>query len=356
MNARDSAIHCWLLTPCISVLLMGGLLNMCGCVRQPENAVVIYSAADREYSQPILDAFERRSSGVEVVAQFDVEATKSIGLANRIVSESQRPQCDVFWNNELMHTLNLEKQGLLKSIRWDIPSDWPRDMRSPQGNWVGLAARGRILIVNRQLLPEAEQRPNSVMDLADPQWAGRCGVAFPLFGTTATHFTILMDKLGEEKAIEFFKKVSENAVVLSGNKQVALQVASGRLAWGLTDTDDALIEIDAGMPVDIVFPDQQPHQLGTLRIPNAVAVIANGPHPVAAVQLANFLVSEDTEGRLAMGSSGQFPIRPNHPQASRAGLDSSGNRLMIRWMEADFSSAADRWQEASGQLNSLFKK
>ena len=340
----------------LNILLLGGLLAAIGCVRQPENAVVIYTAADREYSQPILDAFERRSSGVEVVAQFDVEATKSVGLANRIQSESLKPQCDIFWNNELMHTLNLEKQGLLQSIRWDIPSDWPGNMRSPQGNWVGIAARGRVLIVSRDLLPDAEQWPTSVMDLADPKWAGRCGVAFPLFGTTATHFTILMEQLGEEKAIEFFQKVVGNAIVLSGNKQVALQVASGRLAWGLTDTDDALIEIDAGMPVEIVFPDQQPHQPGTLRIPNSVAVIANCPHPVAAAQLANFLVSEDTEGRLAMGSSGQFPIRPHHPQASRAGLDFAGNRLMIRWMEADFSLAADRWPDASARLNSIFKK
>jgi iron(III) transport system substrate-binding protein len=143
-------------------------------------------------------------------------------------------------------------------------------------------------------------------------------------------------------------------VVLSGNKQVAQQVSSGQLAWGLTDTDDALIEIDSGMPVEIIFPDQQPGQLGTLRIPNTVAVIKKGPHPVAAAKLANFLVSQDTEGRLAMGSSGQFPIRPEHPQESRAQVDKQGKRVLVRWMEVDFSSAADRWPKASQELQSIF--
>lgn len=332
------------------------LLGLLGCVPQPENAVVIYSAADREYAQPILDAFERHSPGIDVVHQFDVEATKTVGLAKRIASESAKPQCDVFWNNELMHTLNLERQGLLQKITWDIPSDWPSDMRSQQGTWVGIAARARVLIVNRQLLPEGSPRPASVLDLANPDWAGKCGVALPLFGTTATHFTILMNQLGEEKARELFKKISENAVILSGNKQVALQVASGRLAWGLTDTDDALVEIDAGMPVDILFPDQQPHEMGTLRIPNAVAVIANSPHPVAAAQLANFLVSEDTEGRLAMGSSGQFPVRPGHSQASRAQVDASGKRLIIRWMDADFPAASRSWSAASQLFEEIFRK
>jgi iron(III) transport system substrate-binding protein len=165
---------------------------------------------------------------------------------------------------------------------------------------------------------------------------------------------VLAAKLGEKPSHEFFEKVSQNAVVLSGNKQVATQVASGHLAWGLTDTDDALVEIDAGMPVAIVFPDQQPGQLGTLRIPNTVAVIEGCQHPVAAEKLANFLVSEDTEGRLAMGVSGQFPVRPEHPQQSRAQLDSSGQRKLVRWMEVDFSAAADLWQEASKYFETIF--
>lgn len=328
---------------------------VCGCVKQPELSVVVYSAADREYSQPILDSFKRKSNGIEVVPQFDVESTKTVGLANRIVSESKQPRCDLFWNNEIMHTLSLEKKGLLKSIAWEIPMGWPKDMRSSGGNWVGIGARARILIVNTKLLTEATQYPSSVMELEDPKWQNRCGLARPLFGTTATHFTVLATKLGEKQSGEFFANVKQNAVVLSGNKQVAVQVASGQLAWGLTDTDDALVEMDAGMPVKIIFPDQQPGQLGTLRIPNTIAVIKDCQHPQAAEKLANFLISEDTEGRLAMGVSGQFPVRPEHPQHSRAQLDGNGKRVLVRWMEADFSAAADLWPEASKRLEAIFQ-
>lgn len=336
----------------LAILLLA--LPVIGCVPQPENSVVVYSSADREYAQPILSSFQRKSKGIEVATQFDVESTKTVGLANRIASEAQQPRADVFWNNEIMHTLMLEKKGLLRSISWDIPSGWPKEMRSADGNWVGMAARARVIIVNKQLLPNRTEYPNSVLELADPKWQKKCGLARPLFGTTATHFTVLIDQLGTDKSQEFFQRASQNAIVLSGNKQVALQVSAGQLSWGLTDTDDALVEIDAGMPVEIVFPDQQPGQLGALRIPNTVAVINNGPHPVAAAKLANFLVSEDIEGRLAMGSSGQFPVRPEHPQQSRAQVDNQGKRIMIRWMNADFSAAADRWPEASQQLEKIF--
>ncbi|MEM8735613.1 MAG: extracellular solute-binding protein, partial [Planctomycetota bacterium] len=135
-----------------------------------------------------------------------------------------------------------------------------------------------------------------------------------------------------------------------GNKQVAQLVSSGQVAFGLTDTDDALIEIDSGLPVDIVFPDQGKDQMGTIRIPNTIAVIKDSPHPQAAVKLANYLVAEDTEGRLAMGPSGQFPIRPGHPQESRALKGQS-----VRWMESDFAAAAKIWPALSDSLRKMYR-
>ena len=332
--------------------MLGSLLlcPLAGCVPRPDKAVVIYSAADREFAAPILAAFARRHAGVEVLPQFDVESTKTVGLATRIESERNRPRCDVFWNNEILHTLRLEQAGLLQPIDWQIPGDWPVHMRSRQRQWVGIAARARVLIVNRQRLPSDGPRPSSVSDLADPRWQGQGGVALPLFGTTATHFTVLRELLGAERADQLFRDIHANAVVLSGNKQVAQAVSSGQLAFGLTDTDDALIEIDAGLPVEIIYPDQQPNQLGALRIPNTVAVLAGAPHPQAAAALANYLVSEDTEGRLAMGPSGQFPIRPGHPQQSRAQQDA-----LVRWMEVDFQQAAAGWEPAQAVLREIFR-
>ncbi|MCA9129728.1 MAG: extracellular solute-binding protein [Planctomycetales bacterium] len=294
-------------------------------------------------------AFERRQPGLSVLSQFDVESTKTTGLVSRLESEAGRPRCDVFWNNEIMHTLRLEEAGLLQSVRWQVPADWPTNMRSAQGCWVGIAARARVLIINGDLLADPSERPESVLDLADPKWKGRAAIASPLYGTTATHFAILDGHLGRAKALEFYNQVKNNVQVLAGNKQVAQMVSSGQLAFGLTDTDDALIEIASGLPVEIVFPDQMADEFGTLRIPNTVAVMKGAPHPVAATALANYLVSEDTEGRLALGPSAQIPIRPGHPQSSRA------VKTAVRWMDGDFSQAAKRWPELATQLRAIYQ-
>ena len=325
------------------------IVLLAGCVQRSESDVVVYSALDQEFATPILNAFDRSTDHeTGVIAKFDVESTKTVGLVNRIIAEKEIPVCDVFWNNEIMHTVRLQKLGLLEARTWNVSSSHPQDMMASDGTWCGFAARARILIVNTDRVGDPESMPKSVLDLADPQWKGKCAVARPLFGTTATHFAVLRERMGREAALGFIRKVFDNAVVLSGNKQVALAVASGEIAWGLTDTDDAIIEKDARHPVAIVYPDQAPDQDGTLRIPNTVAVLKNAPHPVAADQLADFLVRPATEDRLAMGISSQIPLSPESEF-----VPSVLPEKPVRWMEVDFEAAAKDWEAWAETLRQM---
>lgn len=332
----------------LSLPLLG--FSFAGCVKRSESDVVIYSALDQEFAEPILNAFERSTEGqTTAIRKFDVESTKTVGLANQIIAEEKSPVCDLFWNNEIIHTVRLQKLGLLEPRSWDVEAGYPRDMIAKDGSWCGFAARARILIVNTQLLTDPEQYPRSVRDLADPKWAKNCAMARPLFGTTATHFAVLRETQGEEATLEELKKIRDNAVILSGNKQVALAVSSGQIAWGLTDTDDAIIEKDSGMPVAIVYPDQNSDQPGALRIPNTVAVIRNAPHPVAAEALADFLVRPETEDRLAMGNSSQIPISRGSEFPPRVLPPEP-----VRWMRVDFEAAAENWDEWINAVGQIF--
>lgn len=348
-----------------------GLLAICSaCVPKPENEVVVYAAVDREFAAPILDGFERQSDDMLVTRQYDVEATKTLGLVSRLENEAEKPLCDVFWNNEILHTIRLQQAGLLQQRVWQIPSNWPANFAASDGTWVGVAARARVLLVNTEILPALEDRPSSVTELADPRWKKKCAMAFPIYGTTATHMTVLAtqsdpmatdtkssplnaDKSGSP-ALEGFetwiRQVQQNAIIVSGNKQVAQAVSAGDVAWGLTDTDDAVIEIENGQSVAIVFPDQSMDLPGTLFIPNSIAVLKGSPHPVAAELLADYLSSRETEERLAMGFSAQFPIWPDATVPSRLQPESE-----LRWMTADFEAAAIQWPEVSKLLRAVFE-
>jgi iron(III) transport system substrate-binding protein len=321
--------------------------SIAGCWRASGPEVVVYTALDSEFSQPILEEFAA-ATDVRTLPKFDIESTKTVGLTEAIIAERERPRCDVFWNNEILHTLRLEKLGLLEAYQSPAAADFPEMYRSPTGLWYGFAARARILIVNTDKIP-ADRRPKSIQDLIAPEWKGQVGLAKPLFGTTATHAACLFTVWGDERARTFFDRLKQTAKIVGGNKQVAEAVASGQLAFGLTDTDDAMVEVEKGMPVTIVYPDQAEDGLGTLFIPNTVSILRGAPHPAEARRLVDFLLSPGVERELAEGASAQIPLNPKVQAKTRVETPAT-----VRSMEVDFGAAGELWPSVSRYLAETF--
>lgn len=340
------------------VLLGIAVILLAGCQRQSteqgrpasrgQQEVVVYTALDRQFSEPILNAFTERT-GITARAVYDTESTKTVGLVNRIRAEAHRPRCDVFWNNEILNTLRLKSEGLLQPSQPAQATDYPEQYRDPEGYWYGFAARARVIIVNTELV-QPDEVPKSIHDLADPRWRGQAGIAKPLFGTTASHVACLFALLGEAEAKELLATLKQNEVrVVAGNKTCAEMVANGQLAFGLTDTDDALIELEAGKPVRIIYPDGGPDGMGTPLLPNTLAVIKDAPHSEAAAKLIDYLLSPEVEARLAQGRSAQIPLNPKTAAQSRVA------RLAdIKPMAIDFTQAADAFPAAAAYIESTF--
>lgn len=315
-----------------------------------EKRVVVYASLDRQYSEPILDEFTRRT-GIEVDAVYDTESTKTVGLYNRIVAEAHRPRCDVFWNNEILNTVRLKSAGLLAPSQPAHAADYAPAMRDNDGLWFGFAARARVLIVNTKLVDEARM-PRSIDALADPAWRGKAAIAKPLFGTTATHVAVLSSEMGEEGLRKLFASWKGNDVqILGGNRDCARLVADGQLAFALTDTDDAIEERDAGKPVAIVFPDGRDGERGTLLIPNTLAKIKDCPHPRAADLLIDYLLSPEVERLLVIGNSAQIPLNSKVTAKSRA-VPESG----LRPAAVNFEQAAAEFERAAKLVESELLK
>lgn len=321
-----------------------------GCRRPagPRQEVVVYTALDRGFSEPILTQF-RQQTGITVLPKYDTESTKTVGLVSAIRAEKNRPRCDVFWNNEIVNTLRLKQEGLLVPYQSPAAQAFPATFRDPDGYWNGFAARARVIIVNTQLVPQGEE-PTSIFDLTKPKWRGRVGIAKPLFGTTATHVACLFVRLGEEKAKQWLLDLKANDVSIEGgNKTCALKVSSGELAAGLTDTDDAIIELDKGKPVRIVYPDSQEGQLGTLFIPNTLALIKGGPSSDAGKRLIDYLLSPEVEEALALCASSQIPLNP----MVKTKLRVKTPRKLVA-MEVDLEAAAKAFASAATFVREQF--
>ena len=331
------------------------LLFESGCDRNShegtgsKRVVVVYTALDRTFSEPIFKEFTRRT-GIQVKAKYDTESTKTIGLTNRIRSEKLRPRCDVFWNNEILNTLELKREGLLAPCHPTEAENYPAQYRDGDGYWHGFAARARVLLVNTNLVQNQGDFPTSIEDLKDPTWKGRTGIAKPLFGTTASHAACLVATGGEKATTRFFKDLRKNDIQIhGGNKGCAMAVSRGAAAFALTDTDDAIIEVEAGKPVRIVYPDSVNGREGTLFLPNTVAMLQGAPHPKEAEVLINYLLSAEVEQRLAGGPSAQIALRHGAPANPRVrGPDQVGA------LEVDFEKAAATLSKARELVESHF--
>ncbi|MCY2961476.1 MAG: extracellular solute-binding protein [Planctomycetota bacterium] len=334
-----------LLSPSLLVLL-----GLAGCARNPD--LVIYCSLDQEFSEELILRFARES-GLEVRAEYDIEANKNVGLATRIREEAgSRPRCDVFWSNECAQVVALGEEGLLQT--YDSPSarDIPADFRDPEHRWTGFAARARVLIVNTQLVPP--DQIVSMWDLFDPRWKGQVAMARPLAGTTNTHMTALYLALGEKEALRYVETAARLAQdgslnLVTGNAHVMRLVRDGQAAFGWTDSDDFNVAREAGFPVAAVYPDRD--GVGTLLIPNTVCILASAPRAEAARRFVDWILRPEIEAELARSRSAQIPVRANVPRPAHVvGPDA------FRAMKVDGREVGRTVRQRTAELQELFLK
>lgn len=287
------------------MLLIVGLLGVAVWWLSPRrDALVVYCAHDAEFSEPILKEFEKRT-GIPVVIQFDTEATKSLSLIQRITAERGEPQCDVFWNNETLGTIELAREGLLEEYKGAGYERIPEQYRDPQGLWGGFGARFRVVIFNKDLLAATEE--NLKKELAGD--LSKFAIAKPMFGTTLTHYSVLWNEWGGEKLKGWHRETRERGIQeVAGNGKVKDLVAGGNCRLGFTDTDDYFTAVDAGKPVAMLPVRTDGGK--TICIPNTVGIIKGTKHQEQARKLADFLLSEEIELRLAKSPARQVPLGP----------------------------------------------
>jgi iron(III) transport system substrate-binding protein len=338
-NHRSVQRIVWLFLP-LTMLIAG-------C--QSANRVVVYCAHDREFAEQILNDFEKQS-GIKIDVRWDTEANKSVGLYEDLIREANQPRCDVHWNNEILATIRLQQKGILQPYASPSATPFPDVYKAKDQTWTAFAARARVLLVNTEKVKK-DAMPKSLLDLIEPRWKGQVAMAKPLFGTTASQAACLFQGWGGDKASDFYRKLKANDVqIVAGNKQSAVAVGQGQYAIGMTDTDDAVAEIEAGRPVVMVFPDgdaPKDSERGVLFIPNTVAMVKGSPNPEGAKKLIDYLLSPEVEIKLAKSESRQIPL---NPQVKLDAIKYVQTPQTVHAMPVDFAKAAECWKESQAFL------
>jgi iron(III) transport system substrate-binding protein len=305
-------------------------------------AVVVYVSEDQVFSQPILNDFEKES-GIRVRAVFDTEEAKSTGVMNRLLAEKSNPQADVYWANEPIRAELLKRQSISTAYRASNAAGIPAQFKDPEGHWTGFSARARVLVVHTAAKGD---KPKSVRDYADSRFSGRGVIANPLFGTTTAYTAALFTMWGDDEAKRFLDTLKQNGVKIStSNGESADLVASAEFDFSLVDSDDAFSRRKQNRPIEIVYPDQGPADIGCMIIPNALVMVRGGPHPENARKLIEYLLSKETERKLAFSDAAQIPLHSGvetPPELRRIGD--------LKTMQIDYGRVAAKMQEIQPYL------
>lgn len=292
---------------CLLLALLAPLSLSCnrrGAAGQRQ--VVLYCSVDQAIAEPIIAEFEKQT-GIRVLARFDTEASKTVGLVQRLRAEAKDPVADVLWSNEVFYTIRLAREGLFQAHSSAETRSWPKNLADPGQRWHGFALRARVIAYDTRRVP-AKEAPKSLEDLLDPKWKDRIVMASPEFGTTGGDVASWFAHYGREKARTILRGLKKNGVrLVDGNSTAVRVIATGQADVALTDTDDVYAAQRNGWPVAMHHLDQG--GAGVLAIPNTVGVIQDAPHLQEARKLADFLLSRRVEDLLARSDSHNTPSR-----------------------------------------------
>ena len=243
--------------------------------------VIAYCAQDEEYAESIFRGFGK-ATAITVRPVYDNEAVKTVGLANRLIAERTHPRCDVFWGNEEMRTRQLAAQRVFRETN----------------GWAAFGYRSRRMVINTNRLSLASA-PRSLLELTNETWRGKVALAYPQFGTTATHFHALRQYWGDERWQAWCRALAANKPILVDGNSVVVKVVGRGEAWiGLTDSDDIAAGQHEGLAVAPLPMTEE-----TLLIPNTVGVVRGAPHPETAQRLYEFLQRRETIQQLVAASA-----------------------------------------------------
>ncbi len=222
--------HPWRLAG--ALLLAAVILTQPGMLASAQGGsetLVVYSGRSEGLIGPILEQFTSET-GVQVEVRYGETAE----IAATILEEGENSPADVYIAQDAGALGALANEGRLLGLPSDILERVPTPFQSPEGLWVGLSGRARVLIYNTEQVDESEL-PASILDLTGSNWQGRVGWA-PTNGSFQAHVTAMRVLLGDDVTRDWLVDMAANgAVVYDNNRAIVQAVIDGEVAVGLVN-------------------------------------------------------------------------------------------------------------------------
>ncbi|QCU78244.1 extracellular solute-binding protein [Citricoccus sp. SGAir0253] len=186
----------------------------------------VYSAQHIEVTEAVAEAFTE-----ETGIPTQVRDGQDSSMGHMIVQEGEASPADVFLTENSPAMTVVEREGLLAEVDQGTREQLREDLSPSSGLWVPIAARSTVLVYNPDLISE-DELPTSMMDLADPEWAGKWGAA-PGGADFQAIVAGMLAERGEEETRAWLESLAENAEVYQNNIATMKAVNAGEVPVGI---------------------------------------------------------------------------------------------------------------------------
>lgn len=291
----------------MGVALLAGV-TACGDSVGKNGTITLYAAQHQELIKPMVEAFEKATD-----IKVNIRMGGDSQLANQIVQEGGNSPGDVFVTENSPAMTLVDRAGGLAKIDDATLAQVPGQFVPSDHNWVGLAARSTVLVYNKQKLTP-DRLPASLMDLDQPQWQGKYGVAAGGADFQAIVSAVLATK-GEDAAAKWVAGLKSNAKIYQNNRAILKAVNNGEIEAGVIYhyywyQDQAESGADSRNTELKFFGDKDP---GAFLSVSGAGVLNASKQKDKAQQLVKFLTGKEGQQVLAAGSALEYPVAPDVP-------------------------------------------
>jgi iron(III) transport system substrate-binding protein len=289
----------------LTAVALVGALALSGCGGDDEPALVIYNAQHEQLLEELAPAFTEET-GIEV----ELRNGKDLELSNQLVQEGDASPADVFLTENSPAMSQVEAAGLFEPLGEDLVGPIPAQFRPASGLWTGFVARSTVLVYNTDLVDPAEL-PDSILDLADPDWAGRISFS-PSGADFQAIVAAVLELEGEDATRAWLEGIKANGTVYDGNNVVLESVNAGESELGIIYhyywyRDQAESgEVSDNSELHF-FGSQDP---GAFVSVSGAGILASSDMLDEARQFVEYLVGEQGQQGLADSYALEYPLNP----------------------------------------------
>ncbi|SOC45444.1 iron(III) transport system substrate-binding protein [Rhizobium subbaraonis] len=275
-----------------------------------EGEVNIYSYRQPDLIKPLLDRFTQETGIATNVLFLDK------GLVERIQAEGENSPADIILTVDISRLTEAKDAGVTQPIKSAIvDTDIPAQYRDPDGAWVGLTTRGRVVYASKD---RVAQDTITYEELADPKWKGKICIRDAQHSYNVGLIASLIAHDGEAKTEEWLKGLKANLARKpdGGDRDQAKAIFAGECDIALGNTyyvglmmtnDKETEQKDWANAIKVLFPNS--NDRGTHVNVSGVAMAKNAPNKENAQKLIDFLASGEAQ-EIYAEQVFEYPVMP----------------------------------------------